>query len=396
MDNIKKRLFITTGSISLINALTIIEQTKSQGDFEDVLVVISMTQGKSFVDTTKKIASLHSFKEIKFLNKEREIVKNYKLKEFETIFIALTSKICKNIFSHKNVYIFDEGPGSAKAELKQIPKIKGMYTTRFLDKISFIPFGKNKEIYEIDKSVFFNITQKILKLFGESDKLETEKNVLFIGHYVYRKAGTERAIEFYKKYINYFIDKGYNIYFKGHPRDNDVVLPIIKKEFENNKNLHFMENSLPIEIYNYNFDIAVGAYSGTLVSLPHYYDIPAINLPFKELYYSEVGLSFKQYFALYEEYIPSFKLMEQVIGKEKAEIQALYRQIISEKLPLESHQILQKILFYKPNILTNIFWGALSGFCKKDVFLRNKIKNMNKKDFYKMISLIGDKEEIKL
>ena len=59
-----RRLFITTGNISLINALAIINKIGSFENYEDILVIDT---GKGQIDFVKKqleIANLHKFKKI--------------------------------------------------------------------------------------------------------------------------------------------------------------------------------------------------------------------------------------------------------------------------------------------------------------------------------------------
>lgn len=383
----KKRLFITTGSISLVNALIIIDMLKMNEEIsEDTLAVLSFHQSPQFINFTKKIAGLHNFKQISFFNWEKQLKNEFKFQNFDEIYSVPLPKLFKNLNNHKSGYLFDEGPGYASFDMRKYKNLKGYYITTFLDKLRLIDTPKSIPVFEITKEAFFKKSAEIIALLGENEHIQTEKNILFIGHYIYRKLGDNVAIAFYKKYLDYFINKGYTVYFKGHPRDNDVILPILEKEYSGNEKFKLLENALPIEIYNYNFDLIVGAYSGTLVSIPHYRNIPAINLPFKELYHAPVGIGFKQYFALYDEYIPTFNDMEEVIGKSKEEIYQRYLQILDKKPNINNNEKLKRILMYKPNKFNDVVFGILALFVK-DANKKARIKDMGRKSFFKMLEM---------
>ena len=350
----KKRLFITTGLISLINALTIIEQ-QSEEQCEDTLIVVSFNQNEEFIKTQTRIASLHNFKQIIFYKKEKELIKNINFEQYNAVYCITFYKLTKLFSKLTNCYIFDEGPGYAIFNVQRLKNLSGFYITNFLEKFSFIDAPAQIPVKFINIDVFNSIAEKVLKEFGESSILPTSRNVLFIGHYVYRKLGDDFAEAFYKKYIDYFIALGYNVYFKAHPRDNDVILPILKETYKNNPSFKILENKLPIEIYNYDFDLVIGAYSGMLVSLPHYRKIPSLNLPMKELYHTDVGMNFKKFFALYDEYTPSFDEMKFVLDKSKQEIWNHYEHILQTKEKLNDNKLLKQILLYKSNVFDTVF-----------------------------------------
>ena len=65
--SVKRRLIITTGNISLINAIAALNQLSkkdSETKYEDYLYVMNNNKNAEFKDTCEKIASLHPFKEI--------------------------------------------------------------------------------------------------------------------------------------------------------------------------------------------------------------------------------------------------------------------------------------------------------------------------------------------
>ena len=60
---IKRRLFLTSGNISLINILTILKQFPEE-NCEDILVIDTMSGKKEFFDINFKAAQMHNFKKI--------------------------------------------------------------------------------------------------------------------------------------------------------------------------------------------------------------------------------------------------------------------------------------------------------------------------------------------
>ena len=349
-----KRIFITTGLISLVNTL-VITRERNANNFEDTLVVISFNQSDDFICTQKTIASLHNFKQIFFFKKGKEIFKNIDIKKYDEVYCTtISSSIFKIFQKPKKVFILDEGPGYGIFDMKRFKNVEYCYVTNFLNKFSFPRKSKNTQYSYIDSDTFRKVSSEILKLFSEKDNVKSNKNVLFVGHYIYRKLGNDAALSFYQKYINYFLDKEYNVYFKSHPRDNDIILPKLKEIYAGNKKFNILNTKLPIEIYNFNFDIVTGAYSGVLVSLPHYRNIPSINLPLKELYYTDVGIHYKKFFALYDYYTPTFDEMQDVIGKSKTDIIKRYNEIIKNKLSIEDNIELKKIILYNPYSVKNL------------------------------------------
>lgn len=386
----QKRLFITTGSISLVNTLTIIEQTKDNTEYEDTLLILSFHQSAEFISTNKKIANLHNFKEILFFKKEKEVLKSVNFNNYDFIYSVTVSRFYNEYRKHNNVYIFDEGPGSLKSDIRKLTNLKGLYVSKFINKFSFVNEPDNIPNYEMNTAIFNEISSKIIKIFNEQEILETGKNALFIGHYIYRKLGDETAINFYVRNIEYLMDRGYTVYFKAHPRDNDVILPVLLEKYQDNQKFKCLKNSLPIEIYDYNFDIVVGSYSGTLVSIPHYRKISAVNLPLKELYHSSAGLGFKKFFALYDFYVPALSEMDDVIGKDKEIIWARYASIIDKKPLLKDNINLKEILRFYPNVLNDVLFGALGLFCNKTT--KNQLKDFGRRNFYKMIEKLLESE----
>ena len=379
----KKRLFITTGLISLLNALYIIE-TKQQ-NCSDTLVIVSFEQSESFKKTTKTIAKNHNFDKIIFYKKPKEVIKNINFKEYDEIYSVTFIEFLKKAKTNKNFYWFDEGPGYAIKDIKNLKQIKGVYYTPFLEKFSFLNTNKKSEEFEIKKDTFNLLSEKILNSTEKDIEIKGQKNVLFISHYILQQLGKVKAFEFHKKYIDYFINLGYTVYYKPHPRDTGALAFELSEAYKNNDKFKLFNNTLPIELYNYPFDIVIGTYSGALISIPHYKNIASLNLPSRELFDLDVGINFKKFFILYEYYTPKFSEMKEVLNKDKEEIYRKYYEIISKKQPINENESLKEILCYKPNKIKDLLFGFFSCLIFFNKNLSKKIKNISRSDFNKLI-----------
>ena len=218
-----KRLFITTGSISLVNILTVINTTE-----QDTLIILSFRQSDEFKQTQLKIASLHKFEKILFFKKEREVMRDVNIFEYDEVYSVTASRFYKLFGKHPRLYMFDEGPGYAISDMSKVSGLKRFYATKFLDKFDVLAMPENAERVFTDKEKFLKLSDKIITLFNEPVKLPTKRNILFIGHYMYHRLGEDYALDFYKKYIDKFIKSGYNVYFKAHPREESSFLPLLE------------------------------------------------------------------------------------------------------------------------------------------------------------------------
>lgn len=377
-----KRLFITTGLISLVNALTIVQNDNQP--HEDTLLILSFNQDENLKQTSLRIASLHNFKQILFFKKEKELLKNIDIHFYDEVYSVTMTRLYKYLNKHSNWYLFDEGAGYAISDIRKYKNLKRFYYTNFLNKFELADFPETMQICSIDKNRFLTISDQIIEILHEPMKLSTDRNVLFIGHYIYRKLGENFTLDYYKKYISLFLKLGYNVYFKAHPRDEDILIPKLKETFKDDK-FHIFQSSLPIEIYNYNFNIAAGSYSGTLISLPHYRKIPAINLPMKELYLTNVGMNFKKFFALYDEYTPSLNDLKPYLPESKDILWTQYKNIIKNKPKISYNTKLKEIILYKSNPLQDVVFTVLSLVFKFNKNLSQQIHNIARYDFNKKL-----------
>jgi len=66
-------------------------------------------------------------------------------------------------------------------------------------------------------------------------------------------------------------------------------------------------------------------------------------------------MNFKKFFALYDEYTPSFDEMKFVLDKSKQEIWNHYEHILQTKEKLNDNKLLKQILLYKSNVFDTVF-----------------------------------------
>ena len=112
-----RRLFITTGNISLVNILAIINEIGNFDKYEDALVIDTGKGQEEFVDKQLQIASLHKFKKIiadPMINPGVQLVlhNHYKVDEIYLLNHPLHFKTVLPLFKNIPITLIDEGAGS--------------------------------------------------------------------------------------------------------------------------------------------------------------------------------------------------------------------------------------------------------------------------------------------
>lgn len=214
---IKKRLFLTTGSISLLNNLTIIKQL-NESDCEDVLFILSHIKNPAFSECCKKIARRHYC--------------DYK-------------------------------------------KVKKIMMLNYLNKIDFFGLEESNmnKIVPLDKELFLEVSTKCAEMFPVNLNLKpNEKAVIFCGTW-WEGSGLskEQYFEFQDGTIEKLISLGYKVFFKPHPRD--------PRNYINNPNISILKTALPLECYNFNIEAVVSLVSLVTLHIPYFRNIPGFTIP---------------------------------------------------------------------------------------------------------------------
>lgn len=278
----KKRLFSTSGNISLINALSIINDIGNFDKYEDILIINTGKGRKEFVEKQMEIAKIHKFKKIIIA---MNIDSAYQL-AFKNIF-ALDELFLLNhplnlnrtILLYDNklpLRIIDEGAASLMDYgFNKIKKTLEIHMHKYLGKLDFLGLDDmNKYSFKpVNVDEFKKIAAELSSKYPISYKLEPEdKAILYCGIY-WEVTGLsrEKFVEIQSNMLNELLNAGYKILYKPHPRDNEFF------GFDKNPNVTFIDSKFPIELYNLDVVAIVSVSSTTSITPAHYWGIPSFS-----------------------------------------------------------------------------------------------------------------------
>ena len=275
------RLFATTGNISLINTITLINEIGDKHLYDDILFIDTGKGREEFVNTQLEIAKLHKFKKIIVgyqLSSGVEAVLHNIFKVDEVFLLnhpAHTSTIIP-LYKQAKFILIDEGPASLIAYDKQFLKqIKVFKTHRYLNKLDFcgldnidlVNFGS------LDLNEFRKIANTISEKYPLTPKYKAkDKAILYCGIY-WEVSGLDRKsfIKLQNETINNLLKAGYKILYKPHPRDTEFY------GLDKNPNVEFINTRLPIELYKLDILAVVSISSTASLSYAHYWQVPSFS-----------------------------------------------------------------------------------------------------------------------
>lgn len=284
--NLKKetkinRIFITTGNISLINSLSIINEIGDFNKFNDTLVIDTGKGELDFINKQLQIAKLHNFRKIivqSKINPGVQLVLNNFFKADELYILNhplhLNNVLC--LYPNIKVNLIDEGPASLlNYNSDKIGNLQAFKTHKFINKLDFCNI---KDITKINfEPLNINEFRKIADILSKKYPIEIkssgfEKNILYCGLY-WEVSGLDKEtfIHIQNETINNLLNAGYKIIYKPHPRDNEFY------GLDTNPNVTFITSKLPIELYNLDILAVVSLSSTTSISTAHYWDIPCFS-----------------------------------------------------------------------------------------------------------------------
>ena len=284
-DSIKRRLFLTTGNLSLINSLAIIKQI-NEPNCEDTLLIYSNMKNTKFDECCRKIAGIHKFENIHTLytsnNDFREYFIKNKLSNFDEIYFSNLYQyilLAKYLYPNAKWIITDEGCGSklARSAYLNYDRVDKIIMHNYLDKLDF--FGLSKEnmnkIVPINKQIFDNVCQECAQKFPVKLNInKDEKAIVFCGSW-WEVTGLSK--DAYMKLQDSIIERltnmGYTILFKAHPRD--------PRNYINNPNIKILNTTLPLECYKLDIVAVISMGSSASLHSPYISNVAgfSIDLP---------------------------------------------------------------------------------------------------------------------
>lgn len=290
-NTVKRRLFLTTGNLSLLNTITAIKQLNEPNCY-DVLVVISHLTNDNFEKSIKIMSSLHDFKEVytqygdaRELNIRNKLFIDNNLYNFDEIYFSnqeLYICITNDLYKYSKWIMIEEGPnGKFNFPEGNYKKVSKMIMHEYLDnKIDSFGFSDEikKKIIPLDKSIFLDVANSCAKKCPVNiNTKEDEKIILLCGLWWENTGLTkEEYIELQESYIEKFLDKGYTIWFKPHPRDG--------RDYIKNDKVKVLETALPLECYKFSNVVATVSFLSTSSLFSYYFsNIPGFQIKMQNM-----------------------------------------------------------------------------------------------------------------
>ena len=307
----KKRLFITTGLISLINSMAIIDQLSQQqnnsDDYKNDLIIYTAALNDNFIYINKKLLIDNYFKDVKFAE-NINITENYDE-------IYSTAQPIFNFWNNYcNINLFEEGISSYYSfDEINYNNICTIYLSNYFGKIKYQNSRDINKVIEIKRECVLNIINKIRAKNNLDFSDFRKKNlVLCLSQYVYQDFMSDEEVTlFYKKHIDALLKNDYSVLFKSHPRVNDTITECLNREYENNPRVEFMPiyNNYPAELMIPDLDLKaiVTSVSGGAISCSHLFNISCYGFG-AELVRSKHPMdNIKNYTNVFLEYIPHIR-----------------------------------------------------------------------------------------
>lgn len=348
-SKIKRRLFVTSGNISLVNTLAIINEIGNFDKYKDTLIIETGKGGNDFALKNKEMASLYNFDKIICETRLSAGViavlhNQFSFDEVYTVNHPNFIGLIVPLYPNADVTIIDEGPALLMDyNISKYKNIKNFKTHKYLDKIDYLSTNNVIQKYTftgVNIEEFRKISNNlILKYPIKFENNLDNKYVLYCGiNWEVIGIKPEKFAKLQQEIINDLINTGYKILYKPHPRDYDFY------GFDKDPNVQFIDCKYPIDLYKLDIVALVSVASSASISYAHYWDIPCFaNIQdnfFKNDNGQYKGEVIKK---IMTEYIPNYKLLLQLDAKNTPK----------EKLKLEIKQIYKSFIDSKPLLSEN-------------------------------------------
>lgn len=239
--------------------------------------------------STTKLNKVVSKQDAKTFNFEK-FEKDVKISSFNNIYTTLYYQQSGTIISHyKNaeVHVMENGTASyfPQAIEKSITdRIKTLYSLNYFGLLvpNFVKQHPHIKNIALEKE---KIKEK-LKILSTSVEIQKFDNcVIFSAQNLSLNSNLMSQKEEFDEYyhaIKFFIDKGYTVYFKEHPKTPNYFYAFLKNAFSN-KNFKSIKTEMPLEVLVPILEpkAIFGVFSSSLLTVPHLFGIPAYTFRLK-------------------------------------------------------------------------------------------------------------------
>ena len=256
-----RRLFITTGNFSLINALCYIEETKSDSiKYEDNLLIFgAMTEG--FSKTNLQIAQNYHFKKIiivPIVDLKEECVKNKlsKIDEVISVWQGYTFPTIAKLYPKSKLTIILESIPLFKVSNMLPSKISLLYLNNYMGLLDYAYPNPEFPVWYLNKDIYKGLLTNIREKYSLYINVpKQDKYILFCApcDLVRMKLPENNMLDMIYK----LKEKGYKVLLKKHPRD---TYDYTKTEIE------LLDTSFPVEFYDLSNILCVVGYQSNMLA----------------------------------------------------------------------------------------------------------------------------------
>ncbi len=288
----KKRLIWVSGYYSIINSIALLKQKNDSNLFENILVIsVCLMNPRCLYDFARQFKDFDDIYSLLYSGKNHDIhkiIKYTKYTCFDEILLPypnLYNKFLEEGITTDCLIISDEGLATYEIMDKFLKyNLLDISEAYLLDKnLLNININDHKtKIYSIDLGIYKSIIQKL-----DQDLFLKNNSVVFLSSHSpfleHPKAYNQKDIDI----IKILISKGYNVYYKPHPRNYLREINELK-DIINNDNFYIidpLENKLIELVLFYNKDkikFILSEGSSVLFHSYQIYGIPAFSYNFED------------------------------------------------------------------------------------------------------------------
>lgn len=306
----KNNLFIASNALTTIISSLIIEQ-KHKGENNILLIVTNHLETK-FLDSMVEIAArLECFNKVLLFNKysntmklnhtvtlkdakmfdfnqfEKDAEINNNIDKIYTTFLYVQSRTIIEHYTASKVYAIENGTASYLPQ-----QFERDFAERISEFYSFNYFGILKpyiiKIFPKIKNIVIDktkIKEKFEILSQSVDIAQNNNSIIFCAHNLSLNKNLMNEKEEFNEYysvIKNLIEKGYDVYFKEHPKTPAHFYNKFRSQLKTNK-LHLIKTPYPVEaiIPKLKPKGVVSIFSSSLLTVPHLFEIPSYTFKIK-------------------------------------------------------------------------------------------------------------------
>ena len=285
MSDVKKRLFVAYGPWTILNYAAII---KMQNDgLTNELVILcdfdNIEYNKTFAQGFKLFDSITCLDSNEYGNGNLELfaVQNYaELYLVDYLFFVFTNEQTLDVLKYSKVcdfYILSESIWQSVYKRNKIlynKILKGYYYTNYLNKFFPSEAFRDLNMIEIDRDILSDVFKLTCKDFNICPTLSSVKSILITFQGFISYAYEEKTEKYILETAKTFTNKGFKVYIKPHPNDNNKIKNILK----NIDNIEVLDTNFPVEVLDLDIIAIASYFSTSLYSYPHFNSAVALNL----------------------------------------------------------------------------------------------------------------------